>query len=199
MTEVVILRGGPADGRQVTPGNEARTVNVLYTPPLRLVSGPPKPPWWHPIRRLRWRPVPLPELPEPIELEYARDFTTEDGLPVFRLASPWQPYRGPDLAATGGLDLTDSSDLHHGLVDAMYAVHPQIRHDSATEWVMNLAWYREVRGAARAFGDRDPDGDDPANWTPKAGDQLMGVRITVTSDGGRPHLENTRYPQGWGT
>jgi hypothetical protein len=58
---------------------------------------------------------------------------------------------------------------------------------------MNLEWYMALR---RAFLPLDlPDDDearDETTWTPDPGDMVLGYRITVTEDGGAPHLAGDR-------
>src|SRR5258708_30240999 len=56
-----ILIGGPRDGDQRAVSPEITTIETVMLSPPRLQPGPqPRPPWWHPFRRRRWRPPPLP-------------------------------------------------------------------------------------------------------------------------------------------
>ena len=187
--ETVILDGGPSDGKRITIGDGTSTVTAVTAPPVPIVIAEPKPPWWRFIRRLRWRPPPPPPQPKAVQLSYRDSGDRLDGLRVFRLGDGWQPYRGPEISGDG--------NLYKELVTALYAAHPMLRLGSAgTRWVMDLEWYRRVRAEARQAGS-DPDGDDPDEWTPDPKDLLIGIPVSVTGDGGRPHLENARYPAGW--
>jgi len=58
-------------------------------------------------------------------------------------------------------------------------------------WVMNLEWYKAIR---RAFlrPDADDDASDEAKWEPTVIDTVLGYYVTVTEDGGRPHLADGR-------
>ena len=182
--EDAILIGGPRDGKRITVSAEASTVEAAMIKPVPPPKPhPPRPPWWRFIRRRRWRPAPPPEPLEMIQLTYRADGTRADGLRVFRLAGEWQPYRGPDADMSG--------NLYNGLVGAMYAVHPMIRQDRDTRWVMDSGWYKRVRALAEVPADED---SDPDEWEPNPDDMLLGLRISVTEDGGRPHLENPRHP-----
>jgi hypothetical protein len=175
MSYPAVLIGGPHDGRDVTH-TKANTIETVFAMPLSLITGTPRPRWWrHPVKYLRWKPPPPPEPPKLIQLRYTADGTTDNGRRVFRLASPWQPYRGPEAEDDGG--------IYPALAKAMYAVHPAIRQDGATRWVMNPGWHARIR--------RDP------NMLPDPDDMVFGTRIRVTADGGAPHLENPRFPQGW--
>lgn len=178
MTEPVpaVLAGGPHDGRQIT-GTRAKIIESVFATPERIWTPSPRPAWWrHPIKYLRWKPPPPPEPPKLIQLRYEADGTTDNGRQVFRLTSPWQPYHGPEASP-------DDGNLYKALVHAMYAVHPAIRQDNATRWVMNMGWYARIR--------REPDP------VPSPEDVLLGTKVRVSADGGAPHLENPRYPQGW--
>jgi hypothetical protein len=89
-------------------------------------------------------------------------------------------FRGPDADTDG--------DVYRALILACYAVHPVIR-GYGGHWVMNLDWYKRVRAEAGMPGD-----DDPEKWEPKPDDMLLGLPVTVTDDGGAPHVENRNYP-----
>jgi hypothetical protein len=56
----------------------------------------------------------------------------------------------------------------------------------AARWVMDLAWYRQVRAASEAATGRR---DDPATWIPDPCDLLFGIPVSVRDGGGEPHLE----------
>ena len=56
-------------------------------------------------------------------------------------------------------------------------------------WVMNLEWYRAIR---RAFLRPDDDARNEAEWEPTDIDTVLGYYVTVTEDGGRPHLVDSR-------
>jgi hypothetical protein len=182
-----VLIGGPQDGKIVTVSAGTRAIQAHFMLPIPFVAESPRPRWWqHPVRYLRWKPAPLPELPEPVQLRYIDDGTSDNGRRVFRLASPWQPYRGPDASPEDG-------GLYKALLIAMYAAHPAIRQDRAARWVMNLDWWKQTR---RECGQCDDD-DDDEKWKPSPEDMLLGIRIRVADDAGAPHLENHRFPQGW--
>jgi len=75
------------------------------------------------------------------------------------------------------------------LVKAVGDTHPSWRNLPTTHWVMNLDWYKAIR---RAFlpPDLPPDDDarDETKWEPQHGDMVLAYNITVTEDGGKPHL-----------
>ena len=98
-------------------------------------------------------------------------------------------FRGPDIDA--------GADLYHAMADAMYGVHTFIRNDRETCWVMSRDWYDRLRAKAYELGDREDPEPDPEKRVPQPGDQILGIKMTVTEDGGPPHLENPRYPQDW--
>ena len=179
----ILFEGGPNHGRVHAVKELPRVVNVAWMPPLPLLeSPPPRPRWWrHPLRWYRWRPAPLPPIPEPQQLAYRDTGETRDGRHVYRPAD-WPWFKGPKASAEG--------DLYHALATACYAVHPRVRQDTETRWVMDLGWYKRIRAIAVTAGD-----DDPEKWKPDPEDRLMGIRIDVKPDGGAPHLENRRYPQ----
>ncbi len=183
----VILAGGPRDGHHVTAAPDTRSIEVVTSGlPPRRPAVPPRPSLLrHPFRWLRYRPLLLPDpLPDPVQVTYKPDGTYQDGLRVFRITGGWQPFRGPDIMP--------EDTLYKALVTALYAVHPAIRQDRHSRWVMDLGWYKRVRASA---GEReDPDHDDPDKWTPSPQDLLLGIPVHVTADGALPHLENPRYP-----
>jgi hypothetical protein len=65
-------------------------------------------------------------------------------------------------------------DLYHELRRAFYE----------PVWVMDLDWYRKIRGAMVT-----DDDDDPDKWEPSIDDRLLGYRICVRFAGGKPHME----------
>ena len=175
VNESAILVGGPSDGKEIA--TRARIIETVFAMPERIWTPAPRPAWWrHPVRWFRWQPPPPPKPPKLIQLRYEADGTTDSGRRVFRLTSPWQPYRGPDANSA-------DDNLYEALAHAMYAVHPVIRQDLATRWVMNPDWYSRIC--------RDPE------MVPWPDDTVLGMKIRVTDDGGAPHLENPRFPQGW--
>lgn len=182
----IIFEGGPQDGKNGMLDDLRHVVTVAWMPPLPLLdSPPPRPRWWrHPLKWARWKPPPLPELPEPQQLAYRDTGERRNGRRVFAIASDWPWFKGPCIS--------DDGDLYRALATACYTVHPMVRQDSLTRWVMDLGWYRRIRAVA------DPDGDNPEKWQPDPEDMLLGIRITVIPDGGAPHLENRRYPDGYG-
>lgn len=194
MTQV-ILEGGPHDGKQVE--TDAPVITTIYMKPLKWPvppSRPDKPSWQqHPVRFLRWwrwkPPAPeIPPMPEAEQLTYRDTGTTRDGKPVYAIDGGWPWYKGPQADAR-------NSDLYGALATAHYAVHPVIRHDPQTRWVMDLDWYKRIRAAAAPRGETDPD--EPDKWEPSEYDSFLGTWITVTDDAGPPYIENRRYPAGW--
>jgi hypothetical protein len=198
-----VLLGGPHDGKIITH-TKASHIETAFVMPEPAVIARPRPPWWrHPVRYFRWKLPPPPKPPELIQLRYTADGTMDAGRRVYRLASPWQSYRGPEACPQ------DGSKLHESLVRASYAVHPVIRQDPATRWVMSLDWWKQIRREAVSYGYGGDEGDDVSygyggdegdeddQVKPSPHDMVMGIRISVTADGGVPHLENPRYPQGW--
>ena len=130
-SDPAILVGGPNDGKNIAVAGHTNYVEAVFMMPLAVIITTPRPRWWrHPVGWLRWKPPPPPPEPKLIQLRYAADGTTDNGRRVFRLTSPWQPYRGPDAVQDGG-------GIYPALAKAMYAVHPAIRQHSGTRWVMN--------------------------------------------------------------
>jgi hypothetical protein len=78
------------------------------------------------------------------------------------------------------------ADLMELCTQAYYATGDWERQDSRTRWVMDLAWYKQVRAAAEATTGRQTD---PDTWVPDPGDRLFGIAVNVREDGGEPHLE----------
>ena len=84
-------------------------------------------------------------------------------------------------------------EIHDLLLRAENDAHPSWRRLHTTHWVMNLEWYKAIR---RAFlpPDLPPDDEarDEAKWEPQYGDMVLAYRITVTENGGQPHLADGR-------
>jgi hypothetical protein len=87
--------------------------------------------------------------------------------------------------------MVTSKELYDLLRNAEYDAHPSWRHLTTTCWVMNLEWYKAIR---RAFlpSDADDEDKDESKWEPQHGDMVLGYNITVTGDGGQPHLVDGR-------
>ena len=86
-----------------------------------------------------------------------------------------------------------TEEIWQQLVKAGDGTHPAWRRLATTHWVMNLDWYKAIRRAS--LPPDLPPGDearDEARWEPQPGDMLIGWQITVTGDGGRPHLVDGR-------
>jgi hypothetical protein len=83
--------------------------------------------------------------------------------------------------------VTSGKKMYDLLSHAAYDAHPAWRQLRTTHWVMNLEWYKAIR---RAFlsPDADDDARDETKWKPAHGDMVFGYDITVTEDGGTPHL-----------
>jgi hypothetical protein len=56
---------------------------------------------------------------------------------------------------------------------------------------MDLEWYTAIRRACLP-SDADDEARDESKWIPDTGDMVLGYRITVTEDGGWPHLVDGR-------
>lgn len=84
-------------------------------------------------------------------------------------------------------------ELFDLLSNAEYDAHPSWRCLSTTHWVMNLEWYKAIRRAFLPPGlPADDEARDEAKWEPQAGDMVLARYITVTEDGGQPHLADGR-------
>lgn len=88
-------------------------------------------------------------------------------------------------------DVRNPAGMYDLLGEAVRAAGPSWRQLSTTRWVMNLEWYKAVR---RAFlrPDADDEDRDESRWEPQEGDTVLGYCITVTGDGGEPHLADGR-------
>ena len=77
------------------------------------------------------------------------------------------------------------------LVKAGEGTRPAWRCLVTTHWVMSLEWYKAIR---RAFlpEDAGDEARDEAKWEPQPGDMMLGWKVTVTGDGGKPHLVDGR-------
>jgi hypothetical protein len=80
--------------------------------------------------------------------------------------------------------MVSSQEVYDLLRDAEY--NADLR---PTRWVMSLEWYKAIR---RAFLRPDDNDRDEAKWEPSPDDMLLGYYVTVTEDGGRPHLTDSR-------
>ena len=84
-------------------------------------------------------------------------------------------------------------EIWQALIKAGEGTHPAWRRLSTTHWVMNLEWYKAIRRASLPPDlPADDDARDEAKWEPHPGDMLIGWQITVTGDGGQPHLVDGR-------
>lgn len=92
-------------------------------------------------------------------------------------------------------------ELYDLLRNAEYDAHPSWRRLSTTHWVMNLDWYKAIRRAFlpppaadddEAVRQAKDEARDEAKWEPAPGDMVLGYGITVTEDGGTPHLADGR-------
>jgi hypothetical protein len=96
-----------------------------------------------------------------------------------------------------GETLTDpglsGKELHDLLSNAEYDAHPSWRHLTTTHWVMSLEWYKAIRRAFLPPGlPPDDEARDESKWEPQHGDMVLAYHITVTKDGGAPHLADGR-------
>ena len=82
-----------------------------------------------------------------------------------------------------------TKEIWQQLVRAGEGTHPAWRRLPTTHWVMNLEWYKAI---SRASLPPDLPPDDETRWEPQPGDMLIDWQITVTGDGGRPHLVDGR-------
>lgn len=182
----ILLEGGPRHGERRTIGTLGAVLNVAYIKPMPIVMPAPRPPWWrHPLRWLRWSPPPPLPLPEFVQVAYRDTGQDSDGARVYRLDG-WPWFKGPEV--TKGED----GGLCKSAVAAAYAIDPMIRRDGHTRWVMDLTWYKLMR---KMSGDES----DPSKWAPSPGETFLGIPVMVIDDGGAAHLENRRYPAGFGT
>lgn len=89
--------------------------------------------------------------------------------------------------------MASNQEIYDLLRNAECDAHPFWRRLSTTHWAMDLEWYKAIR---RAFlsPDLPPDDEarDEAKWEPRHGDMVLGYHITVTEDGGPPHLVDGR-------
>jgi hypothetical protein len=171
-----ILAGGPEHGRRLKLHDGVKEyVTVAALPPQDSFLARPRPPWWRPLKRRRWKP-PVPSPPSVAQRSYRRDGQLADGTLIY-----W--FRE-------GLSVRPPAEgeLYPFLVDALYAVPPRDRMDA--RWVMDLEWYKKCRRHALQYA---PDAeDDEEKWIPSSRDELLGKPVTVTEDGGVPHLEVSR-------
>lgn len=166
----VILAGGPEHGRRLDLGSDVKEyVTVAATPLPPISSADPRPSWWQPIRRLRWKLPPPPAPPSLTQCSYRRDGELADGTPVY-----W--FR-PGLSTAP----PQEGELQSFLFDALYAVPPRDRQSAV--WVMDPDWHRKVCHLAA-----EPDPGD----RPPVPSLLLGRPVRVTEDGGVPHLEVSR-------
>ena len=82
-------------------------------------------------------------------------------------------------------------ELYDMLWNAAYDAHPSWRNLTTTHWVMNLDWYKKIRRGFLREDASDEDRDE-LKWVPDPGDMVLGYKITVTGDGGEPHLVDDR-------
>jgi len=73
-----------------------------------------------------------------------------------------------------------------GLGDRLLAEFARA-HRCRMTWVMNLAWYKQIR---RVTVTSQPEGEeDEDKWVPDIDDLMFGLPILVRDDGGEPHVE----------
>jgi hypothetical protein len=172
----IVFDGGPYHGRRNSMAGLPARVTVAYMRPLPVLTWEPRPRWWrHPWRWLRWKPAPLPPIPEPEMLAYSDTGETRDGARIYAIGDGWPWFKGPEVG--------DDGNLYKATCAAMAAVPFPIRRDPETRWVMNAEWDQRLR--ALSIEMRDPPG--PREY-------MLGIRVKVTADGGKPHLENRAYP-----
>ena len=82
-------------------------------------------------------------------------------------------------------------EIHDLLRGAEHDAHPSWRGLHTTHWVMSLEWYKAIRRAFLPSGAGD-EARDEAKWEPLPGDMVLGYKVTVTGDGGQPHLVDGR-------
>jgi hypothetical protein len=82
-------------------------------------------------------------------------------------------------------------ELYGLLANAEYGTPPSWRHLATTHWVMNLEWYKAIRRSCLPE-DADDDARDESKWVPDPGDMILRYTVTVTGDGGAPHLVDGR-------
>ena len=87
----------------------------------------------------------------------------------------------------------NAKEVYKMLVKAGEGTHPAWRCLVTTHWVMDLEWYKAIRRAFLPPGlPPDDDARDEAKWDPQPGDMMLGWKVTVTEDGGQPHLVDGR-------
>ena len=85
----------------------------------------------------------------------------------------------------------NTRELYEMLVKAGEGTYPEWRTLLTTHWVMSLEWYKAFRRASLP-PDADDEARDETRWEPQPGDMLIGWPVTVTEDGGSPHLVDGR-------
>jgi len=88
---------------------------------------------------------------------------------------------------------SSAKEIYEVLVKAGEGTHPAWRILTTTHWVMSLEWYKAIRRASLP-PDLPPDDEarDETRWEPHPGDMMLGWKITVAEDGGKPHLVDGR-------
>jgi hypothetical protein len=95
-------------------------------------------------------------------------------------------------------EIPDSGEELYGLLqEASHRAHPSWRRLDTTHWVMGPAWYMAIRRVSVAHLPDDDEARDESKWEPDPGDAVLGYGITVTEDGGEPHLADGRPDAGF--
>lgn len=178
----IVFEGGPNHGKVQAVSQLPQAIQAAYMRPMPIwVPPPPRPKWWrHPIQWFRWKPPPPPPMPVMEQLTYRRTSEVRDGARVYEITGEWG-YKGPEADGDG--------EPVKATLKALSGVHPIIRRDPLTRWVMGPSWWYQLRTAAVAINGYSDD------WRPSPEDIMFGIPVEVREDGGAPHLENRRYPQ----
>jgi hypothetical protein len=163
------LYGGPMHGKRITVEPRHDRIMVPHLPRLPAIKTEPRPPWWRPLARRRWKPLPPPVPVTYRNLLYRYLATDDDGQRIYA----YDEYGGRS-PATEPL----AKDLYRYLVDHLYSKNPAERY--RMHWVMDSEWARECETMCGPGSD---------NALRMAHPTMFGVPVEIRDDGGMPHLE----------
>lgn len=171
----VRLFGGPAGDRRITVSGAPAAIELPVIPSMNfaaLLDGlPPRPPWWRWRARRRWHGPADIEPPSFRQVTYRYLATAGDGT--------WIYACDPHAVKPGELD----QDLYRYLAGHLYSLPPAKRMRSGLHWVMDADWATEIAKLGMGISDPGPEDIEKVN-----GGYVLGLPITVTDDGGVPHL-----------
>ena len=167
-----VLREGPMHGKAiwVDPGHDRICVAHVTWPREPPVI--PRPPWWRPLARYRWRPPPPPEPPSSRNLLYRYLATSDDGRRIY--AYDEYGNRPPSAEPL-------AKDLYRYLMDHLYSKPPAERR--LMHWVMDTEWWQECEKIT----------NEPLPVHGNGVITMLGLPVTVKDDGGVPHLERGEF------